>query len=508
MDLSRRDFLAAGAGAVGAGAVLGGGVTNGRFFRELVARAADVAPAGSDLGAIEHVVILVQENRSFDHYFGTYPGVLGFDDHKGTRLGPFAQKSVDGTTILPFHLDVATSTPLCAGNVDIPDHDWVPQHLSWNNGKLDRFVRTHEDRAFDGPAQGALVMSYFTREDLPFYFGLADAFTICDQYFCSVIGPTMPNRLYSLSATIDPDGEAGGPVVETPGFHNAKAALGSVRWETMYERLLDDGISWKFYQPPGSSVGNDLALSTGFNALLYFEQYLADPTSELYKRAFLPVWPDEFVADVQNDTLPQISYLLPPVVDSEHPSAPPTNGEVFVSSVISTLLAKPEVWAKTVVFLVYDENGGFFDHVVPPVPPKKTKGEWITADLPDDAGTFRGPIGLGFRVPAMVISPFSRGGHVNSDVFDHTSLLKFLETRFGTKVPNLSDWRNKTVGDLTSTVDLKSSDVSAPKLPPLDAQVARMNAECPANQSPTLLLAPPPPLQVPRDQVMPTQEKG
>lgn len=166
--------------------------------------------------------------------------------------------------------------------------------------------------------------------------------------------------------------------------------------------------------------------------MLYFDQYVSDPSSELYQRAFLPVWPDEFTADVANGTLPQVSWVIPSVVDSEHPSAAPTNGELFIAQVLSTLTSNAEVWSKTVVFLVYDENGGFFDHVAPPTAPKGTAGEELTSSpLPEDAGGTAGPIGLGFRVPGIVISPFSRGGHICSDVFDHTSLLRFLETGSG-----------------------------------------------------------------------------
>lgn len=374
---------------------------------------------------------------------------------------------------------------------------------------MDRFVEVHSRRSFDGPAEGPLVMGYFTREDLPFHYALADNFTICDAYHFSVIGPTMPNRLYALSATIDPDGKAGGPVVETPGFHNAAEAVGSCRWETMFERLLDDGVSWKFYQQPGTSVGagQSLALATGFNALLYFEQYLEDPTSELYRRAFLPIWPDEFIADVTNATLPQVSWLLPPLVDLEHPSAAPANGERFVAQVLSMLVSNAELWAKTVVVLVYDENGGFFDHVPPPTAPAGTTGEALARPLPQAAEGIAGPIGLGFRVPCLIISPFSRGGHVVSDVFDGTSLLRFLETRFGTKIPNLTAWRRKTVGDLADALDLTRADPSVPTLPSLTAQEARLAQECPDDQNPGALLATPPSIRVPEHQQMPRQER-
>ena len=501
--LTRRQFLSAGLATAAAA-----GLSRTRAIRELVERAAAVQPAGRGLEAIEHVVILMQENRSFDHYFGVYPGVRGFDDHKG-GLGVFAQAGPDGR-VLPFHLDGASNTPMCAGSIGVPTHDWAPQHESWNAGRMNRFVQVHSRESFDGPDQGPLVMSYFTREDLPLYYALADAFTICDAYHCSVIGPTMPNRLYALSATIDPAGKNGGPVLFTPDFADAPQAIGSARWETMYERLLDDGVSWKFYQRPGTSVGpgESIALADGFHALLYFEQYLADARSELYRRAFLPVWPDDFTADVANGTLPQVSWVLPSIVDSEHPSAAPTNGELFVAQILSTLTSNPDVWSKTVVFLVYDENGGFFDHVAPPTPPAHTPGEELTVKpLPKEAGGIAGPIGLGFRVPALVVSPFSRGGHVCSDVFDHTSLLRFLEARFGTKPPNLTKWRRKTVGDLTAALDVAQADASVPPLPSLAAAEARLAKECPANQNPASLLAAPPPLRPPQRPTMPRQER-
>ncbi len=462
----------------------------------------------------------MQENRSFDHYFGTYPGVRGFDDHPRGKLGVFAQEwpanrtHPKAGTLLPYRLDSASDSPQCAGNESVPIHGWVVQHDSWANGRLTHFVSTHSEMRYDGPQQGPLVMAYLGRETLPFYYAVADAFTICDAFHCSVIGPTMPNRLYSLSATIDPEGKNGGPVIETPPTVAASAlAVGSCRWETMFERLSASKVSWKVYQRPGTSVGpaQSANLALEFNALLYFEQYLADPASDLYQRAFLPVFPDEFVADVNNGTLPQVSWMMPALVESEHPSAVPANGEAFVTQILSTLTKKPEVWAKTVVFIVYDENGGWFDHVKPPIPPKGTTGEELTVTpLPAAAGEYAGPIGLGFRVPALVVSPFSRGGYVSSDLFDHTSLLRFLETRFGVKVPNLTDWRRKTVGDLTSTLDLGAPDVTVPAFPPPGPGPDQrpLDAQCPANESDVQLIEQPPPLDPPTAGKMPRQEKG
>src|SRR5205807_1134146 len=208
--ISRRQLLNVGLAA-------GGAALLGACTGSTVRKAASVNPAGSDLGAVEHVVFLMQENRSFDHYFGTYRGVRGFNDHQGGNLGPFAQPwPANGSTahasqLLPFQVDAATVQAQCSGSSDIPNHSWAPQHQSWNGGHPN-FVAVHSQPGNDGPAQAPLVMGYFTRSDLSFYYAVADAFTICDNYYCSVIGPTSPNRLYSLSATIDPAGTQGGPV--------------------------------------------------------------------------------------------------------------------------------------------------------------------------------------------------------------------------------------------------------------------------------------------------------
>jgi phospholipase C len=506
MEITRRQFLGGGLGVAGAG-LLGAYGTPGSD----AAVAAGATTPGSDLGAVEHVVYLMMENRSFDHYFGTYPGVRGFDDRADHALSRFSQHWPNGqdgaTTLLPFSLASATAQ-ICAGNSSVPIHDWAPQHQSWSRGTNERFVATHVQAAYDGAAQGPLVMSYYTRKQLSYYYALADAFTICDAYHCSVIGPTMPNRLYSWSAFLDPAGNHGGPVLETPGFSDAAAAVGSVSWDTMPEVLSDKGVSWKVYQPPGTSVGPGMgnSLAIGFNALLYFKQYLSDPTSSLYRNAFLPSWPNDFTADVKAGTLPSVSWLIPPLSYSEHPNSSPASGELFTSQVLSTLMSNPDVWSKTVVFLTYDENGGFFDHVVPPTPPPGTPGEEVTAaGAQSEGGGVSGPIGLGFRVPMTVISPWSRGGWVNSDTFDHTSLLRFLESRFDVRVPNLTAWRRHAVGDLTSTLGFSSANDTKPRLPPTSAD---FGPGCPTLTNVGPFLSPPEDVNVPTRQHLPKQEPG
>jgi phospholipase C len=215
--VDRRQFLA-GMGAATGAVAMGGEMGHGRAARRTVEAAAQVKPAGSDIGAIEHVILLMQENRSFDHYYGTYPGVRGFDDHAKGHLGRFSQAWPANTDVapvgrlLPFHLDTATANAECTFDLS---HAWAAQHACWNNGAMDTWVTTHTKAEYEGPVNGVLTMGYYTRTDLPFYYALADAFTINDAYFCSVFGPTDPNRLFWLSATNDPDGLGGGPVLVT-----------------------------------------------------------------------------------------------------------------------------------------------------------------------------------------------------------------------------------------------------------------------------------------------------
>jgi phospholipase C len=179
-----------------------------------------------------------------------------------------------------------------------------------------------------------------------------------------------------------------------------------------------------------------------------------------------PTYPGTFQVDVALGTLPQVSWILAPLIDSEHPPAPEIYGEFVAANVLKTLVSNPAVWSKTALFITHDENGGFFDHVAPPAAPAGTAGEFLTTNpLPADASGVAGPIGLGFRVPLMIASPFARGGLVSHDTFDHTSLLRFIEKRFGAEVPNLSAWRRSVTGDLTSAFNFVKTDTSVPSLP-------------------------------------------
>jgi phospholipase C len=476
-ELTRRELLAAGA-AGGAVAALSG-LAPGSLVRDALA----VPPRCGRLSDIEHVVILMQENRSFDHYFGSYRGVRGFGDHRGRDV--FAQDGYDapgfGGKLLPFHFDPANGLGECTNDVS---HEWVTQHASWNNGGMDAFYRSH--KLANGPAAGASTMGYYRRADLALYYALADAFTICDRFHCSVIGPTDPNRLYAMSGTVDPAGLRGGPLLQTlVGTRGQKA--GAFSWTTMPEQLLARGISCKVYTDPRAGIFQ--------NVLPYFHNFQADP--QLKALGITPNYPDDFEADVAAGRLPQVTWVLPQFTHTEHPPAAPIAGEFEAARVLAALTADRERWAKTALILTYDEDGGFFDHVRPPTAPPGTPDEYITvSSLPPEAQGIRGPIGLGFRVPTLVISPFSRGGLVSSEVFDHTSVLQFLEARFGAEVPNLSAWRRSVTGDLTTAFNFAGPDATVPDLPqPSLSDPALTNGSCvtldersypvPPNQRPT-----------------------
>ena len=393
---NRRDFLrlATAAGAAGANAVPG-----------LIQKALAI-PANRETGTlkdVKHIVILMQENRSFDHYFGSMKGVRGFGDPRPATLPngkPVWHQPNNGGELLPFHPD---APDLGLQFLDGTPHDWTTTHLAWNGGRYDQWVA----------AKGTNTMAYFTRKDIPFHYALADAFTVCDAYHCALLGPTDPNRYHMWTGWVGNDGSGGGPVVD-----NAEAGYG---WSTYPERLQAAGVSWKIYQDVGTGLTAD-----------GFWGWTSDPYIGNY-------------------------------------------GAWYTAQVLEILTSNEALWSRTALFVTYDENDGFFDHVVPPTPAQTpAQGQSTVAVTHDffagDATYPAGPFGLGQRVPMIVVSPWTRGGWVCSQVFDHTSLIRFVEQRFGLGHPglvesNITPWRRAVCGDLVSAFNFSNPNDAVPALP-------------------------------------------
>ncbi len=466
---NRREFLRLAANSAAAVAGLG-------MFPPGI-RKALALPAHNATGTIqdvEHIVILMQENRSFDHYYGTLRGVRGYGDPHPVKLpgGQPVWFQPDGAGhVLPFH---PTASGLGLQFLEDLAHDWGSTHAAWNGGRYDQWV----------PSKGSTTMAYYTRKDIPFHYALADAFTICDAYHCSLMGPTDPNRYYMWTGWVGNDGSGGGPVID-----NAEAGYG---WSTYPELLEQTGVSWKIYQDVGNGLDaagfwgwtDDAYIGNyGDNSLLYFHQYQnAQPGSPLYEKARTGTniakggtLFDLLRQDVAQNQLPQVSWIVAPEAYTEHPNWPANYGAWYTAQVLDALTSNPEVWSKTALFVTYDENDGFFDHVVPPAAPASagqglstvaTTNEFFAGD-----GSYAaGPYGLGPRVPMTVVSPWSKGGWVCSQVFDHTSIIQFIEKRFGEQYPgiresNITPWRRAICGDLTSAFNFANPNDLSPQLP-------------------------------------------
>jgi phospholipase C len=458
------------------------------FLPPNLRRALAEPPATASFKDIKHVVLLMQENRSFDHYFGTLAGVRGFNDPTAMTLGTgksvFYQPdevSPDGY-LLPFHLDTSVSN---AQQLPSTNHGWKAQHESWNGGKMDNWLPAH--RKAD-KQNGPYVMGHFNRADIPFHFALAEAFTICDAYHCSVLGPTYPNRLYWMTGTNHSPG-----TTDDIMTHNSPPK-GGTTWKTYPERLEEAGVSWKVYHRHQLQMVPDLqtmdTMNFGFNVLAFFKQYqMAPPDSGLYTKCMMPSPEDQFKQDCLNDNLPAVSWIYPYEDKSEHPDHMPAAGAAFVASIVDAIAANPKVWAKTAFILNYDENDGLFDHVAPPTSPVGTTDEY-----------YKGlPIGAGFRVPCIIVSPWTAGGWVSSEPFDHTSVLRFLEKFTGVRETNITDWRRQNFGDLTSAFRFQETLATPPKLPDTAEQLAKAYEDVK-----TL----PPPVVPTQGQMAPTQESG
>ncbi|MBZ5737952.1 phospholipase C [Nocardioides mangrovi] len=451
---------------MGAAAVAGAAGMSGLLPTRLEAAAA-AEPEEFDLSRIKHVVYVMQENRSFDHYFGTFPGVRGFDDPDAMTLANgnsvFMQPDAanpDGY-LLPFHMDTKTT-----GAAAIPSlsHDWRDQHASWNKGAMDGWLSTHV--ASDGAAKGSYTMGYMTQDDIPFHWALAENFTLLDNYHCSVMGPTYPNRAIWMSGTNDPQGQQGGPILET-------VAPNTLTWKSAAEVLWDAGYTVKTYTSSGSYNYFKWWQSFKTPGQVDTELYnLVNGTGTLYGNGQPggvgdPLNPTRaavsylaFEEDCANGTLADVTWLFPdgPYASDEHPPNTPAAGAYFLASKLEALASNPDLWASTVFIINYDENDGFFDHVPPPVPDPVLHAEEYV-DMPSPRGTPGGglPAGAGFRVPCLIISPWTVGGHVYSQVADHTSPLQLIEAIAAAgglsghgpvTFDAITSWRRSTFDDL------------------------------------------------------------
>jgi len=492
---NRRDFLRMIGGSIGFG------VLPPSILKALTIKANNKTSTIKD---IEHIVILTQENRSFDHYFGTMRGVRGFSDR---FIVPIADTSeyknknvlcqVNHTDsnisqiIPPFRLNTTQNFNYI--RVTGTPHSWLDAQGAWSNGLMNSWTKYKKNHS----------MGYYTSEDIPFQYALANAFTLCDAYHCSFQGGTNTNRLFLWTGTNDPLSKGNGPATynDYDWFDKNPGNDGGYTWTTYPERLQKAGITWQVYQNMKDNyTDNALAGFQNFRDA-WFQK--SSYSQALKERGVSTRDIDKLKEDVIADKLPQVSWIVATAKGSEHPNpSSPAQGADYTAKVLDALTANPEVWSKTVFIVNFDENDGFFDHVPPPaVPsyikfstdPKKailagastveTTGEYHEKILPYHKNpleklALHRPYGLGPRVPMYVISPWSKGGWVNSQVFDHTSIIRLIEERFGVREPNISAWRRAVCGDLTTTFNFKNPDSTnfVEKLPNTTVKAKLANA--------------------------------
>lgn len=480
MNNSRRQFLKRLAQTSSASA----GIS---LLPDSIAKALSI-PANKQTGTIQdvkHVVIFMQENRSFDHYFGTLKGVRGFGDPRPSLLRngkPVWYQPMDnGKYQLPFALkgygDASEDRAQCQPE-DLP-HSWKYSQKMWAH--YDVWVKE----------KTSMSMGYLTRADLPFYYAFADAFTVGDAYHASVFGPTDPNRLFLFSGTngvsVGKDGRHALSNVDDGNetgsmLRDKKNWKSPYTWTTYAERLSAKQVSWKVYQEYDNFGDNALAYFPQFRNLnredpVQEERYqraraYAGETSELDEKG-LPrntnpndaqALVDRFASDVRSGQLPAVSWVVAPTKFCEHPEKnAPGYGESLTSRLLDVLTENPDVWAKTVLILCYDEEGGFFDHVLPPVAPAARHDGYSSVSTAGEISQGEA-FGLGARLPFIIASPWTRGGFVCSEVFDHTSIIRFLEKRFGVIEPNISEWRRTVCGDLSSMFDFSQAETQRPQV--------------------------------------------
>ncbi|WP_045437356.1 phosphocholine-specific phospholipase C [Acinetobacter calcoaceticus] len=494
------------------------------------ALAIDAKVESGTIQDVKHIVILTQENRSFDNYFGTLKGVRGFGDRftipmtEGRKV--WEQYDAKKNKILPYHLDSRLGN---AQRVSGTPHSWSDGQAAWDNGRMSDWVAHKKPQS----------MGYYKKQEVEYQFALANAFTICDAYHCAMHAGTNPNRKFIWTGTNGPTGAGVASVVNE--FDGIGPSNEGYEWTTYPERLQQAGVTWKIYQNmPDNFTDNPLA---GFKQYRRANEHSGQPVSNdalvcpaydekidatqpLYK-GIANTMPDggflgTFKTDIAQGKLPQVSWLVAPATYSEHPGpSSPVQGAWYIQEVLNALTENPQVWSQTVLLVNFDENDGFFDHIPSPSAPSKdekgvVQGKTTLTDQQVSYEYFNHPAvataksqpatdgrvyGPGVRVPMYVISPWSRGGWVNSQVFDHTSILQFLEKRFGVQEPNISPYRRAVCGDLTTAFDFKT-----PNLLPVNELVGKKTkAEADAIRVAQALL---PQVPVPSQQQFAQQEMG
>jgi phospholipase C len=322
-----------------------------------------LAAAGTGAYPIKNVLICCNENRSFDHYYGYAPFVGSFGVPSG-----YTQPNGTGGTVTPHHLNTDISPD--------PNHDWAHIHAEWDNGKMDGFYTT----------DGSGALGYYDQSDLRFYYSLFSNFSLCANYFCSVLSETYPNRLYLAAGT------SGGNTTNT-------IPVGSLTYPCMLDLLEAYGITFKVYHiGPACTVGSGVC----DNEFQFFQAWYQDPRVNSYTQS-------DYESDLKNGTLPQVSVLMTTDLNGEHPPYPMQIAFETQMDLMNALMGSA-YWSSSAYIFTYDEGGGFFDHVAPPV---------------FDA------YGAGIRVPTWVISPFAKPGYLSAVQSEHGSVLKFVETIFG-----------------------------------------------------------------------------
>jgi phospholipase C len=428
--------------------------TRRKFISSAVASAGGLAlwsalPSGSAAAAIglpdlanwpsnnkiKHIVILCQENRSFDHYFGAFASKLGRPGDAALGFDPSQLTYYDssGGAYHPYHL-----THYCDQD---PDHSWEGSHAKWNSGAMDGWVKEENGQT--------IAIGYFEPTDHLYHVQLARAFTIADHYFCAQIGPTLPNRLYLWTGTsgwnfLTPTQTANNLPYNNPSLTAAPPVL---RWETMADVLEVAGLPWKCYSVADGSVPSAIG---AFNPLIFFAQFQDSPARLARATADY----SEFIADLASGTLPAVSWIVTEAVVSEHPPAPPDMGQLLAARVVQDLMSS-SAWESTALFLTYDEGGGFFEHVAPQIL------EQVPTGLPDPGKA----VGPAFRVPLIVVSPWVPANTVFKGTLDHTSILQFIERTFSTPARPIKlstiDSRRRGLADLTEAFDFRQQPNSS-----------------------------------------------